>query len=60
MITTPYNIRGGLTVWIQQSYNSFLWTEIEAGDKGIIFEAFVVGRICTVCTKSKTELNHDF
>ena len=47
-------------VWIQQSYNSFLCTKIEAGDKGIIFEAFVVGRICTVCTKSKTELKNDF
>jgi hypothetical protein len=56
MITTPYNIKGGLTVWIQQSYNNFLCTKIEAGDKGIIFEAFVVGRICIVRTESTTEL----
>ena len=37
----------------------FLSTEIEAGDKGLDFKAFAVGRICTVCTESTTDPRHD-
>jgi len=41
-------------------HTMFLCIEIEARDKGMIFEAFVVGKICTVCSESTTDLRHDF
>jgi hypothetical protein len=41
-------------------HTMFLCKEIEARDKGMIFKAFVVGKIRTVCSESTIDLRHDF